>query len=307
MINVLIPLHNEELNIDSLFKGIRAQVDTNFRLLISENNSSDRTLQLIQDHLGDYHHEVRIEPAPLKSVYEHYFNAISYFLAKYDENDKWIILSADDSWVEKNFLQLCESKIEEEDLSRPICAVPAVEIFSHSTNEVVFRRNQLLASTGKLAKYVYFLIPRINQPMVFFYGMFSKDGMRELGKFSRRVETFRVKHFPEIERVPAAEYFFCYDLIERLEFHEVRATIRYTIHNRIKKSKRREFSELTYIQKVLRYFQNRLFAFYYLREIWICLHVRKKLIFTVISLVAAIFDLIDELRTRFMRFLGGKK
>ena len=307
MINVLIPLHNEELNLDSLFNGIRAQEDTNFRLLISENNSSDRTLQLIQKHLGDFQHEVRIEPAPLKSVYEHYFNAISYFLSKYDENEKWIILSADDSWVEKNFLQLCESKIEEEDLSRPICIVPAAEIFSQTTYESAFRGNHLLANSGKLAKYVYFFIPRVKQPMLFFYGMFSRNGIRELGEFSRRVETFRIRHSPNLDRVPAAEHFFCFDLIERLQFREVRATLRYTTNNRMRKSIRRDFSELTTIQKLWRYLQNRLFAFYYLKEIWTCLNARRKIIFVLISVVSTISDICHELTTRSMRFARVRK
>ena len=128
MINVIIPLHNEEIYLESLFRGIRAQLNTTFRLLISENNSSDRTLDLIRIYLGDVEHEIRIESAPLKSVYDHYSNAIEYFLHKYRRDDKWIILSADDSWVENNFLHLCELSFDVEHPSGPFCILPAIAL-----------------------------------------------------------------------------------------------------------------------------------------------------------------------------------
>jgi glycosyltransferase involved in cell wall biosynthesis len=307
LINVIIPIHNEEIYLESLFRGIRAQVNTTFRLLISENNSSDSTLELIQIHLGNFEHEIRIEPAPLKSVYDHYSNAIEYFLDKYKSEDKWIILSADDSWVENNFLHLCQLSFDVEHPSGPICILPSIEIFSQTTAVSSFRRNQLLVNSTKLAKYVYFLIPRVKQPILFFYGMFNTDGMREIGRFSRRVETFRMKNYPDRERVPAAEHFFCYDLIGRLQFRGVKATLKYTTHNRERNSKRQDFSELRAFQKVLRYLQNRFFAFYYLKEIWVDLNPKSKVIFTLLSVVSTVSDVYEELRTRAMRYAGFKQ
>ena len=307
MINVIIPLHNEEIYLESLFRGIRAQLNTTFRLLISENNSSDRTLDLIRIYLGDVEHEIRIESAPLKSVYDHYSNAIEYFLHKYRRDDKWIILSADDSWVENNFLHLCELSFDVEHPSGPFCILPAIEIFSQTTATSSYRRNQQLVKSGKLAKYVYFFIPRVKQPMLFFYGMFNADGMKELGQFSRRVETFRLKNYPDRERVPAAEHFFCHDLIGRLQFRRVKATLKYTTHNRERNSKRRDFSKLGAIQKILRYLQNRFFAFYYLKEIWVDLNPKSKVIFTLLSVVSTVSDVYEELRTRAMRYAGFKQ
>lgn len=306
VINILLPLHNEESNLENLFKNINAQNISNFRILISENNSTDQTRQLISQYLINFEHEIRVEPHPLKSVYEHYSNAIEYFLSRYEDSDKWIILSADDGWIENDFLKICELELNLTNSPVALCGVPAVAISSHKTDTIIYRRNRLLTGTGGFAKYCYFLIPRSNQPMTFFYGMFNRAGIKEIAKFSKRVENFRVDTSPKKERVPAAENFFCFDLIDKLKFIEVDSTLRYTINNRVRKSARKDFSDLGFFEKILRHLQNRCYSFFYLIEVWSYLTLKKKILFSFLCVGTSIIDILDDLLNRLLSVVHSK-
>lgn len=63
MVSILVPARNEEQNISKLIRSIQEQTYSNFELIICNDQSTDNTLRIIEDH-SQSDHRIRLINAP---------------------------------------------------------------------------------------------------------------------------------------------------------------------------------------------------------------------------------------------------
>jgi glycosyltransferase involved in cell wall biosynthesis len=182
-INIILPVHNEEENLSECLESIIRQSYKDYRILLSDNNSTESTLRIAQNFQESHESIViRNEAFPLKSVYRHSVNTYESFMSMFNEDDIWILISDDDRWNDVNYLEHLIRDFKAFNAinsgKTPICVFTNLTIYSALYSKSHSVRLHLSIKNKYLRSLIYFLTPRGMQALCILYGMLNTRGLK---------------------------------------------------------------------------------------------------------------------------------
>ena len=181
---IYLPVFNDEIRIIRAIKSIMNQTFTDWKLIISDNQSSDDTLASIWPHTIDP--RVRVVSQVTHLAVENHFNYLENIISDYREFNLVCFISSDDYWGDEHYLENLVSNFLEKNGGAGIKLV--LPIFSKISNapECKPRQIQLKFVDG------FYLIRTVQLfrnwgTVNLFYGLYEKDFLIEImtQRFSR--------------------------------------------------------------------------------------------------------------------------
>jgi glycosyltransferase involved in cell wall biosynthesis len=161
---ILIPVYNEELYLHRAISSVLSQDLKDLKIVISDNYSSDRTLDVI-DKLQDIHPSIQvIRPVEHMAWQDHWNWAVNFVTSNF-KFDFFHFLAGDDYFACSNYLSSLSSISSEDRIVAPIYCeknVNGIRIHKYSRFILRHRLLKLLYAnlTGEFIYLTYSLIPR---------------------------------------------------------------------------------------------------------------------------------------------------
>lgn len=209
---ILVFIHtlNEEKRIGRLLESLKNQVNINFRIVISDNFSTDNTVKVI-DSYSKVLHITLIQPPKPMELLDHFFYVGEFCINILHENEGIIYVGADDYFLEATYLQELNNT---RDKYKNSIISPRFQINSLSSGTNIKTRGQY-KNKYKYIRLCRYLIANHHHCNRFNLGLFSKKMF--IYRISREVEYSKIFKFKD--RNSIGEFFTLIDLI--LEYRVV--------------------------------------------------------------------------------------
>jgi glycosyltransferase involved in cell wall biosynthesis len=118
---VYLPVFNDESRIERAVKSVIKQTYLNWELVISDNDSTDNTLERIKPFLKDKRINcIRLETHVTPDIH---FNNVNNFLSKGDNYDLVCFLASDDYWGDEHYLKNMVNVLIDNDKSKLVVPI----------------------------------------------------------------------------------------------------------------------------------------------------------------------------------------
>ena len=195
---------NEEKRIGRLLESLKKQKPTEFRIVISDNFSTDSTVEVINNYSNDISLTLIYPPKQI-SILDHFFYVAEYCKNILSEDEGIIYIGADDYFLEPTYLEeLNKARIKFPDS----IIVPNFVINSLSSVTKVTTRGQY-KNKFKYMRLFRFLIANHHHGSRFNLGLFSK----EMFIYRLDRELMYSKNYNFKSRNSIGEFFTLIDLI----------------------------------------------------------------------------------------------
>jgi len=123
-IDVVLATYNGELYIDEFLESLAAQEEVNIHLIVSDDGSTDSTLEIVKHHESKFH-KVTVLKGPRKGPMSNFF-----FLLRASQRNFVALADQDDVWLQDHLINSI-NRIRDQDL--PAMTFSAVEQFDEIT------------------------------------------------------------------------------------------------------------------------------------------------------------------------------
>lgn len=205
---ILVFIHtlNEEKRIGRLLESLKNQVNINFRIVISDNFSTDNTVKVI-DSYSKVLHITLIQPPKPMELLDHFFYVGEFCINILHENEGIIYVGADDYFLEATYLQ--ELNNTRNKYKNSIIS-PRFQINSLSSGINIKTRGQY-KNKYKYIRLFRYLIANHHHCNRFNLGLFSK----EMFIYRLNRELMYSKNYNFKSRNSIGEFFTLIDLISK--------------------------------------------------------------------------------------------